>query len=169
MNLTIIAVTCAVTWAAQGPAAGSITRVERGSAREVPLRAAAERWRSAVVARDVRDIVRTALPEERPLLERALRAPASPAAQALWGSVTGPRPAARTFFRAHRGRPEIAVFAREELSTSQKRTLGDGTDYATTCFYRGTPAWPASAAELQRLDDWMQVLCRDWIRDGAAA
>jgi hypothetical protein len=83
MNATVVAIACAVAWGAQEPAAGSITRLERGSAREVTLRAAAERWRSAVVARDVPGIVRSALPEERPLLERALRAPLSPAAQAL--------------------------------------------------------------------------------------
>jgi hypothetical protein len=165
MKAIVVAMACAVVWAAQGPAAGTITRMERGSAREVPLRAAAERWRSAVVARDVRDIVRSAVPEERPLLERALRVPASPAAQALWGSVTGPRPAARTFFRAQHGRPEIVVFSREVLAASQKQALGDRTEYATTCFYREARSWPATSFELQRLDDWTHVLCLDWIRD----
>lgn len=166
MNATVVAIACAVAWGAQEPAAGSITRLERGSAREVTLRAAAERWRSAVVARDVPGIVRSALPEERPLLERALRAPLSPAAQALWGSVTEPRPAARTFFRARSGRPEIAVFSREVLAASQKQALGDRTEYATTCFYREARVWPATSVELQRIDDWTHVLCRDWIRDG---
>ena len=165
MHFVIVAVACALAWGAQGPAAGSVTRLERGSAREVPLRAAAERWRTAVVARDARDIVRSALPEERPLLERALRAPASPAAQTLWGSASGPRPAARTFFRAQRGRPEIAVFSREVLSPEQKRAFGDATEYATTCFFRGEPRWPKSYAGLQGLNDWTRVLCLDWIRD----
>ena len=154
MNLTIVALTCAVAWGAQGPA-GSITRLERGTAREASLRAAADRWRMAVVSRDARALVRSALPEERRLLERELRAPVSPAAPALWGSVAGPRPAARTFFRAQAVTPDIAVFSREILSPAQKQAFGDPTEYATTCFFRDEPRWPNSYAELQRIDDWM--------------
>lgn len=168
MNITIVAVACAVAWGAQGPAAGRITRLERGSARDVQLRAEAERWRSAVLSRDVRAVVRSALPEERRLLERELRAPASPAAQALWGSGDGARPVARTFFRAPGGTPDIAVFSREVLSPAQKDALGDTTEYATTCFFRGQPRWPDSSAELWSIDDWTHVLCLDWIRDGDA-
>lgn len=166
MNVTIIAVTCAVAWAAQGPDAGTITRIERGSAREAQLRADAQKWRSAVVARDVRTLARFALPEERRLLTRELRALASPAVQALWGRGDSTRPSARAFFSAPGGTPEIAVFSREVLSPTQKPAFGDATEYATTCFFRGTRAWPDTWAELQRVDDWTQVLCLDWVRAG---
>lgn len=117
---------------------------------------AAKAWRTAVLAKDYRTLVKYGWPEER---ER-LRARLADKRSVLWRTLFGATFSATHFFQ-QQSVVGLTVF---EGPGSFER----GYPWAA-CFFDGSkkpPAWPGSYPDLQRLSDLRAVFCLTIQRDG---
>lgn len=151
----------ALVFAARQPA---VTPVARTSALARQVSTAAESWRRAVLANDVKRLAAFAWPEERAMVARDLASRDSELSHALWGRP-GTSGGGMAAFLTRRGTLRHVVFIRHPLSEQQRQLFDDREEYATGCFHREPIDWPVTYSELHGLPAG-SVLCLDWIRDG---